>query len=189
MSFIQKLKNINRKWIYITAAILVVLIVGCFAIRGFHRGFEMRQQKYQIENYTPLYQDILSLENSASLKITPDQAKSLLPIVEKLNTTDKTVKAALSKQAYALLTPQQYQALSNGGRNLGPMEPGNGFQKSPNSSKEREKGMGGDRGKGRMDNQRFGHGFSNGYNNAREQALPDVVMKLLKTRSQETPKQ
>lgn len=189
MSFMQKLKSINRKWIYIAAAVLIVLVAGSIAGRVLHRGFEMRYMKSQIENSNPIYHDILYLENTSALKLAPDQAKAMIPLAEKMNTaTDKTVKSDLSKQLYSLLTPQQYQALSTGGNNRGSMGPGYGPQSNPNNGMEKRNGRDGNE-KGRMDSHRFGAGYSNGYNNAREKALPDVVMKLLKTRSEEPSKQ
>ena len=94
----------------------------------------------------------------------------------------------MSKQIYLLLTPQQYQALLSSGRNPDNFAPGNGHDRDTNANMNRLKGRDGGHAKGIEESPRSGMGFSKGFDNSRAQALPDIVIKLLTTRSAEQVK-
>lgn len=118
MKVMEKLKTIKRKWIYLTAALIVVVVAGGITAEALHERFDGRNDEHERINSYQTYTDLLYLENTNDLKLTSAQAKALAPLVEKLSTaTDKTAVSDLEKNIYTQLTPQQYYALLNGSNN------------------------------------------------------------------------
>lgn len=115
MSVLAKLKTIKRKWIILAAVLFVVILaIGASAVI-LHERFDGKDGDQEGMNSYHTYYDLLYLENTNDLKLTADQAKALVPLVEKLSSAaDKTAVSDLEKNIYLQLTPQQYYALLNG---------------------------------------------------------------------------
>lgn len=65
------------------------------------------------------------LENFQSMKITQEEAKAILPLVDRLaSSTDQNLQRDLAKEIYGQLTPQQYATLLDQGKGSGE----NGFK-------------------------------------------------------------
>jgi len=180
VSIKEKLKGIKKRWYLLTALILIVAIGGVakFSIETHVRG------QFGSENVPQTYQivctDLLYLENFQSMKITQEEAKVMLPLVDRLaSSIDQNLKRDLAKEIYGQLTPQQYATLLDqegsranvlSGRNQdGELKKGKGEERGKYS---REKDFNGDR------------EFDKNGNTIREQALSSVVEKMLTDRSQ-----
>jgi len=127
--------------------------------------------------------DLVFLEKVSSTKVTPDQAKEILPLMEKLSaTTDLTVQSDLAKQVYGMLTPAQYlilmdrQTLTISTNNQ--VNQGNPKSRDNKSGKEIRGGKGHDFPEG-------GSFSGKGSQDPKEQALSSVVIKMLNDRSVE----
>ena len=163
MKVLEKLKTVKRKWIYLTAALIVVVLAGGIIAAVLHESFDDRKDEHKGINLYQAYSDLLYLENTNDLKLTPDQAKALVPLVEKLSTTtDKTAVSELEKNIYTQLTPQQYYALLKGSDN----EPKGKSEKRYGRHKDESEGSF-ERG-GREDDER-----------GRSDTIKDVVLKML----------
>ena len=71
--------------------------------------------------------DLVLLEKTDSTKITPVQAKQILPLMDKLSTvTNLTTQSDLAKQVYGILNPVQYSVLMDSqNQNLKPTNQAN----------------------------------------------------------------
>ena len=171
----EKLKNLKKKWY-----LLLVLILLLGAGGGLAAKYYFRQQNIQanigVQLTRSVEQDLLYLDNNSTLKLSPDQAKAILPLIEKMSTSNANSSPSISdltKQVYEILSPVQYQALIDYG------EPGTGKVES-----EREYGKKGNRrGDGReFEKVEFN---SKGIGDPKADALKDIVIKMLKEGSVE----
>jgi hypothetical protein len=110
MGLFQNFKMVKRKWLYLIL-IIGILIVGGIAGKFVHRRFEERYGDRKGMSTYQIYYDLLYLENNDNTKIATEQAKSLLPQIEKLSTAGRATQTDLLKNIYEQLTPQQYYAL------------------------------------------------------------------------------
>lgn len=166
----EKLKNLNKKWY-----LLLVLILFLGTCAGAAK-FYFRQQANVVQTARSVEQDLLYLDNTSTLKLSPDQAKAMLPLIEKMSTSNTTSSPSISdlaKQVYEILSPVQYQALTAYGKL------GTGKVES-----EREYGKKGNR---RGDSRELEKAIFNskGIGDPKADALNDIVIKMLKERSVE----
>lgn len=175
MNLWEKLKKIKKKWYLLLLALLIIGAAGGAAAHVRYEPLHEQQKAAQAsaQAYREVYTDLLYLENFATLKVTPDQAKEILPLIDQLTAADSSTQAELAKQVYSVLTPLQYQALLSHQGSLN-------HESTKNGRDDRDKSE--------------RHGFdqdSNGRENfdgkdiqsPREQALEGVVSKMLKDRS------
>ena len=183
MSLFKKIKAIRKRWYLLL--IIVVIIGGSAAVRFNHsqqnRTLATAKMGSQVNRQVDT--DLVLLETFASAKVTPVQAKVILPLMEKLSTaTDPTVQSDLAKQVYGMLTPAQYSILMDSqNKNAGSTNQPN--QGDPN---RRDNKVGKEiRGNKEHD---FGEGDSSegkNFQDPKEQALSSVVLKMLNDRSTE----
>ena len=102
----------NKKWVYgMVIALIIIVAAGVgFSVRTYNNYQTRLTSSYQVSN--PVYQDLFALNNSSGLKLNADQAKAILPILEQLKSADYKTGLSLTKEVYAQLNPQQYQALA-----------------------------------------------------------------------------
>ena len=168
MNFLEKIKSLNRKWAYLLIS-LVIIGIGSFAIGGFiHSRDEQNYERLHPEKSSPIYRDLIYLENTVNLKISLDQANAILPLIGRMATADKATRITLSKNVYGQLTPQQLQSLLN-------------KEDSPRKEMEdrHEKG----------DDNEYKLKNNKGYHDILEQSLPDATTKMLKDIIMEQQKQ
>jgi hypothetical protein len=123
------------------------------------------QQAYQL-----VCSDLLYLENFQTMKITQDEANSILPLMDQLAaSTDPNVQSNLTQEIYGDLNPQQYAAL---------LQQQNTNNQKTVKGKDEERGHAKE-GKAFKGDRQFKNGSS-----IREQALGNVVQKMLTDRSQ-----
>ncbi|MGE5415850.1 MAG: hypothetical protein ACM3UZ_03660 [Acidobacteriota bacterium] len=182
----------NKKWIYgIGAALVVVVAIALIAGACFHHRFDGRFSDRNASLASPVLSDLMYVGTSPDLKLTPEQAKAILPLVEKLNklsatkVTDETKEEAnqkaiadLNKQIYAQLTVQQYQALNSKDKiaangNMPPQFLGKVKMDKRGHGEEREF-------RGKDEFSGCGNMCGYGQGSARTQAMPDIVIKMLK---------
>lgn len=109
MGFVSKLKTVERKWIFLSLGIIIIIAL-CFSAVA-HERFEKGDRYNNFKAYQAYY-DLLQIENTGNLKLSSDQAKALLPLVQQLNkTTDEQGQADIIKNIYSSLTSQQYYSL------------------------------------------------------------------------------
>ncbi|MHB1653309.1 MAG: hypothetical protein ACYCVD_12640 [Desulfitobacteriaceae bacterium] len=180
MTLLQKFKGIKKRWYLL---LIVILLVGGGAAAKFHfRQYERTQEAQQAgtQTYRQVYTDLLYLENFPTLKVTPGQAKELLPLVDRVSSTsDPTLQFDVEKQIYGMLTPVQYETL---------------LDKQAGDSKDlagKRDLRGGPSAKNKRDyerqhDSRGREAFAKGnYRDPMEQALGTVVTKMLTERSAE----
>lgn len=177
MSFLK----IKKRWYLL---IIVVLIVGGSAavrINYARQNSALASAKVGSQVYRQVDLDLIQLENFVTAKVTPVQAKEILPIVEKLSTTtDLNTQSDLAKQIYGMLTPAQYAVLMDR-QNVSSMnQPNKG-----NVSGRDDRGMKEGRDGKSHDFQVGGGFYGKGYQDPKEQALGSVVIKMLNDRSAE----
>lgn len=169
MNILNKLKTINKKWIYLLVSLIIIAIIAA-VIGGIY--CDNLEKNYKESHYwlsSPVYADLLYLENTDTLKVTPEQAKTILPLLEQIPAAEPALRMEIAKKIYLELTPQQYQTLlSNSGKLM--------YLSDNHSDKEKYDGENSYR------EDHFGKGNEK-YDSIREQVLPDIVIKLLKTRS------
>jgi len=180
MDIFKKLKNLNKKWYLLLVAVLVIGAGSGMAAKFYYRQqFEKaRQANIGLQIVRLVDMDLLYLEDTSTTKLSPDQAKAILPLIEKLSTANSSSSPSvtdLTKQIYENLFPVQYQALMNHGK-LG----------TGNDYKEREDDK---RGHRREDNHEFEKVKFNdkGIGDPKADALNNIVGKMLNERSAETP--
>ncbi|HBP64299.1 MAG TPA: hypothetical protein DD730_08510 [Desulfosporosinus sp.] len=183
MSLFKKIKTIRKRWYLLL--IIVVIIGGSAAVRINHsrQNKTLATAKMGSQVNRQVDTDLVLLETFASAKVTPVQAKVILPLMEKLSTaTDPTVQSDLAKQVYGLLTPAQYSILMDS-QNINVQSTNQPNQGDPNS--RNNKG-------GKEIRSDKGHDFGEGnsfegknFQDPKEQALSNVVLKMLNDRSAE----
>jgi len=176
MGFFGKIK---KRWYVVLIVVLILAIGGAVGSRVFHRQkvSSARLAQAQVQTVMQVGQDLLYLENFDTLKVTPKQAKDILPLMDKLRTADSAVQSDFAKQIYGTLSPSQYAGL------LSKKEPdqkgGLGRGNRGKSFREEKNLRGRD-----QENLEEGTGFA-GRNNSLQDALPNIVTKMLQDRSQE----
>lgn len=186
MGILQKLKNINKKWFYVLF-ILIILGIGGAALKFIHeRNDEDKAENNYLEKANPMYLDLLYLESSDNLKISPEQAKVILPLVEKVDKSNSQTEFNLLKSIYSELNPQQYQAILTRNDNYN--------NKNDNQDRHwerKEERRGDEDNRKEYDNReekRFGEGDNReNFNDLRELSLSNVILKTLKERALEQP--
>jgi hypothetical protein len=160
MGIFQNLKTGKRKWFYVVM-IIGVLLVGGIVGKIVHQRFEDRYGNHKDMSAYQIYYDLLYLENNDNTKIATEQAKSLLPQIEKLSTAGRVTQTNLLKNIYEQLTPQQYYALLTT-RNKPDKNEGDGVW-------------------GRFKRE-LGNKLKHGRNkmNIRDEILRDIIVKMLK---------
>lgn len=182
MSILKKMKTIKKRW-YFLLIVIVLVIGGSAAVRFNHaqqfRTLAAAKMRSQINRQVDL--DLVFLEKISSTKITPVQAKEILPVMEKLSAaTDLTTQSDLAKQVYAMLTPAQYSALMEN-QNVSSTNQVN--QESPSRRDNKDgKEVRGAKG---YDSTEGGSFYRKGFPDPKEQALSSVVIKMLNDRSVE----
>lgn len=159
MGLFQKFQTVKRKWLYLVLVIAVLVVVG-IAGKIVHQRFEDRYGNHKDMSTYQIYYDLLYLENTDNTKIATEQAKTLLPQIEKLSTVGRAAQTDLYKNIYEQLTPQQYYALLTA-RNKPDQKEGKGIW-------------------GRFKRE-LGNKFKHGRNkiNIRDEILRDITIKML----------
>lgn len=181
MSFLKRLKDVKKRWYLL---LLVVLIIGGSAAVGFKHDYqnkELASAQMGSQIYRQVDLDLIHLESFVTAKVTPVQAKEMLPLVERLSTTtDSNTQVDLAKQVYGMLTPAQYAILMDG-QNVSSINQLNKGKKNDQDYRGMKEGRDA---KGHDSSE--GGGFnSKGYQDPKEQALGSVVIKMLNDRSME----
>ena len=185
MSRLDMLKRINKKWLILLAVVLIVGIIGSIVaniwVQRKHSGTKTDKVVVQVSREVML--DFLYLEQFDSLKLSPEQAREILPLADSLVTSDSSLQVEQAKQIYGMLTPLQYQALDNR------QEVSN---EAPRDYKKNRKLKGFDSRRGLQ----IAYGkqvsklslkkFQN-FQNIREEALSNVIINMLKARGSEKP--
>lgn len=166
MKVIEKLKTIKRKWIYIGLALLIIVAGMGAAGVILHERFDEHNDGEKGTSGYQAYCDLLYLENTDNMKISPEQAKAILPLAEKLASADKAAQPEIVKSIYNQLTPQQYYSLLNGENNTG----------TEGDNRKEGKVKGEFRGE-----RRSVEGWKDA--NVRSDTMKDVVIKMLKDKS------
>ena len=184
MSILKKMKTVKKRW-YLLLIIIVLVIGGSAAVR-FNQVQQFRtlataKMGSQINRQVDL--DLVLLEKVNATKITPVQAKEILPVMEKLSTaTDTATQSDLAKQVYGMLTPAQYSILMESqGINVRSSNQANQRNHSSRDNKG-GKGVRGAEGHDLQDGDSF---YGKGSQDPKEQALSNVVIKMLNDRSVE----
>lgn len=179
MSVKEKLKGIKKRWYLLTVLILIIAIGGVvkYSVETHFKAqiaTERVQQTYQL-----IGNDLLYLENFQSMKITQEEAKALLPLVDRLaSSTDQNLQRDLAKEIYGQLTPQQYATLLDQGK-------GSGENELNGKNRDGELRKSGEHGKENTEKDfRGDRKFNKNGNTIREEALNNVVEKMLSDRSQ-----
>ncbi|OLN33267.1 hypothetical protein [Desulfosporosinus metallidurans] len=184
MGFIKRLKNVKKRWYLL---LIVVLIIGGSAavrINHAHQNRALASAKMGSQIYRQVDLDLIHLENFVTAKVTPVQAKEMLPLVERLSAaTDLNTQSDLAKQIYGMLTPAQYAILMDD-KNVSSL---NQVGKENQRGRD-ERGLKDGR-EGKENNYQEGYGFNSfygqGIQDPKEQALGNVVIKMLNDRSAE----
>ena len=184
MGFIKRLKNVKKRWYLLL--IVVLLIGGGAAVRinHAHQTRALASAKMGSQIYRQVDLDLIHLENFVTAKVTPVQAKEMLPLVERLSAaTDLNTQSDLAKQIYGMLTPAQYAILmdSKDASSLNQVGPENQRGRDERGSKGGRDGKGHDFQEGGGFNGFYGGGSQD----PKEQALGSVVIKMLNDRSAE----
>ena len=117
MSLWTRVKGIKKRWYVLL--IVILLIVGATGARFYEREYFRNQVVSSGVNLVnrQVDLDLIYLENYPTQKITQDQAKQILPLVDRLKvTTDSKVQQDLAQQIYGQLTPAQYSLIMDQGR-------------------------------------------------------------------------
>lgn len=183
MSILKKMKTAKKRWYLLL--IIVVIIGGSAVVRFNHARYRTSasaKMGSQVNRQVDL--DLVLLEKFGSAaKVTPVQAKEILPLMEKLSTaTDLTTQSDLAKQVYGMLTPVQYSVLMDSQnqnvRSTNPANQGNHSSRDNQDKKEVRGAKGHD--------SREGDSFyGKGSQDPKEQALSNVIIKMLNDRSAE----
>lgn len=177
---LEKLKKLNKKWYLLLVLAILVGGGGGFAVKYYFRQqFQKNMQANAGVHMTmSVEQDLLYLDNTSSLKLSSDQAKAILPLVEKMSSSDTNSSVSindLAKQVYESLNPIQYQALTQienpGKRNIEK----DGEERDHNKDNRRE------------DNHQFedNEHYIKDIGDPKADALQNIVVKMLKERSAE----
>lgn len=120
MGMFERLKSVKK--FYLVLALVMVLMVGGAAVKIVHHHFEERSGEDNLLSAYQTYYNLLYLENTNNAQITPEQAKTLLPLTEKLVTVDSSTQMKLIKNIYHQLTPSQYYAVLTNSSYINPKE-------------------------------------------------------------------
>lgn len=175
MGLIKGLKSVKKRWYLL---LIVVLIIGGSAAVRINHAYENRalaSAKMGSQIYRQVDLDLIHLENFTTAKVTPVQAKEMLPLVERLSaTTDLNTQSDLAKQIYGMLTPEQYAILMDS-KNASSLD-----QVGHENQRDHE---------GKGNDFKEEGGFNSSYGkisqNPKEQALGSVVIRMLNDRSAE----
>ena len=173
----MSLLKMKKRW-YLLIIVLLV-IGGSAAVRINHaqQNRALASAKIATQVYRQVDLDLIRLENVATTKVTPVQAKEMLPLVQKLSTTtDPNTQTDLAKQVYGMLTPAQYAVLTDSSTN----QPNKGTQNGRDT-----RGMKQERGAKGHDIREGGGFYGKSYQDPKEQALGSLVIKMLNDRSAE----
>ena len=182
MSLLKKMKTVKKRWYLLL--IIVVVIGGSAAARFNHARYEtLASTKLGPQVIRQVNLDLVFLETVDTTKVTPAQAKEILPLMEKLSlATDLTVQSDLAKQVYGMLTPMQYSILTDSQnqtiKSSNPADQGNHRGQNNESRKETREAKG-------HDFDERGSSYGKGSLDPKEQALSSVVIKMLNDRSTE----
>jgi len=182
MRLSDRLKHMNKKW-YLLLFLVVLLILGIgggLVVRKSirHHYARAKSAEMSMQIFREVCTDLVYLEKFQTLRVTPEQAREMLPLMDQLSAAGPPSQAPLAKQIYGALTPQQYAALLDkpdmlaGGRPWDQEGKRWLLHRGPFSHGEREfeehKGF-------------AREGYR--YESPKQQALGDVVIKMLKARS------
>ncbi len=175
------LQWIKKRW-YVLLVLLIVAGAGAgIANKYYFRPYYMAIKTSMIGQQAcrQVSLDLIYLEKAPNAKITPDQAKEILPLVEEMSgSTDPALQVDLAKQIYGMLTPVQYATLVDSNRGIsGSLSNGRDLQGK--QVKGRQEKTEGDFRDFKVSNRKD--------NNPLQQALGSVVTKMLTERSQEKP--
>jgi|GEM_PF-1530112 len=185
MSIFGKIKTVKKRWYLLL--IIVVIIGGSAAIRFNHeqQSRTLASAKMGSQIYRQVDLDLIQLENFVTAKVTPTQAKEMLPLVERLSVaTDINTQSDLAKQIYGMLSPAQYAILMDSqAKNVSSINQGNPSDQGNRSRGNKDgKEVRGAKGQ----NSHEGDSFNGkGSPDPKEQALSSVVIKMLNERSAE----
>ena len=179
MSILRKLKGVKKRWYLL---LIVVLIIGGSAAVRFDHAYQnktLASGEMGSQIYRQVDLDLIHLENFVTAKITPVQAKAMLPLVERLSsTTDPNTQLDLAKQVYGMLTPVQYAILMDG-KNVSSIDQPNKGKQNDRDNRDMNEGQ-----DSKGQDSREGGGFYwKGHQDPKEQALGSVVIKMLNDRS------
>lgn len=170
MSLKQKLGGIKKRWYFLIALILLVAIGGGFSYRWMMHDRTSQVSRQSQQAYQLVCSDLLYLENFQTMKITQDEAKTILPLMDQLAaSTDPNIQSGLTKEIYGQLNPQQYESL---------------LQQQKSNNESRVKGKDYERGLDKKEEDFNGDRKLKNGSSIREQALGNVVQKMLTDRSQ-----
>lgn len=170
MTILEKLKTINKKWRYLLMGAIVFGLLIVFSGALLHWKFDKDYVQFNPVKTSAVYRDLILLENTVNLKISPEQAKAILPLVEKMTNADDNVKTDLSNQVYSQLNPQQIQLLLNRGDSI-----------------RQERKSGSPRGEDEFSKREFENIKSRENNDILVQSLPEVTIRMLKEKIAEIP--
>jgi len=182
MSILKKLKSVKKRWYLLL--IIVVIIGGSAVVRYNHVRYEtLSSAKMGSQINRQVNLDLVLLDKVDTTKVTPTQAKEILPVMEKLSlATDQTVQSDLAKQVYGMLTPLQYSILMDSQnqtiRSTNQKDQGNHSRQDNEARKETS-------GTKDHDFEEGGSSYGKGSLDPKEQALSSVVIKMLNDRSAE----
>ena len=184
MKLSERLKHVNKKW-YLLLILVVLLILGIgggIVVRKSirHHYARARSAGMYMQMFREVCTDLVYLEKFQMLRVTPEQAQKMLPLVDQLSAAGPPSQAPLAKQIYGALTPQQYGALLDRPDILPGGSPWD--HKGKRCFLQRAWFFHGDR---EFEKHK---GFSREgylYESPKQQALGDVMIKMLKVRSTE----
>ncbi len=186
MKLWDKFKNINKKWYLLLIAVLILGIAGGIIVKKSikYRYARLRSREAPLQAFQQVCMDLIYLEKFQTLKVTPEQAKEILPLVDQLSAAGSSSKPTLAKQIYGTLTPQQYEIL---------LERQDILAGGRERERYHKRGFHGERdfddwffhgGRESGEQRRFLRD-RNHYWDAKQQALGDVVIRMLRIRSAE----
>ncbi|ODA38795.1 hypothetical protein [Desulfosporosinus sp. BG] len=178
---LEKLKSLNKKWYLLLALIILLGGGGGIAAKFYSRQQQQMNMQANVaaQMARSVEQDLVVLDNSSTLKLSPEQAKAILPLIEKMPAATTTSSPSINdlvKQVYEILTPVQYQTLTDYGKSV-----------TKNIDKERQDGEEGNQRGERREFQKAEHN-TKGIADPKTDAIQDIVIKMLKERSVETIK-
>lgn len=175
MKLWDKFKNINKKWYLLLIAVLILGIAGGIIAKKSikYRYARLRSREAPLQAFQQVCMDLIYLEKFQTLKVTPEQAKEILPLVDQLSAAASSSQPTLAKQIYGTLTPQQYEIL---------LERQDILAGGRERERYHKRGFHGGRESG---GQRRFLRDRNHYWDAKQQALGDVVIRMLRVRSAE----
>lgn len=179
MSFLERFKEVNRKWMWLLI-VLIALCIGGGIVEDVGERHEGKPNQSYAAVLNGVCQDLLYLNTNEGFKLTGEQAKAMLPLIGGLKSaTSESTQLDIAQKIYTILTPQQYQAL---------------LQKDSlkNETRGSQSGIRGGAhygGKEHSWEHEDFEGNAGAWGEAREAALSNVVTKMLKDKAAEAPAQ